>query len=114
MIRVHSDGTKWVHSGDVGYMTENGNLFIVDRIKRIIIRPDGFKIYPSMIEDVIMQDKNVKLCKVVGVRDYKFSQGKLPKAHITLEDYNINETEQIERLNVKEMEELLKKIDLFK
>lgn len=98
IIRVHSDGTKWVHSGDVGYMTENGNLFIVDRIKRIIIRPDGFKIYPSMIEDVIMQDKNVKLCKVVGVRDYKFSQGKLPKAHITLEDYNINETEQIERL----------------
>jgi long-chain acyl-CoA synthetase len=86
VVKVHSDGTKWVHSGDLGMITPNGNLYIIDRIKRLIIRHDGFKIFPTMIEDIIKQDPNVEHCKVVGVRDYDFSQGYQPYAHIILKN----------------------------
>ena len=37
----HKDGSDWVHSGDIGYMTEDGLLFIVDRMKRMIVRHEG-------------------------------------------------------------------------
>ena len=94
MIRIHSDGSKWVHSGDLGYMDRDGNLFIIDRIKRIIVRSDGFKVFPSMIEDVINGIENVKTSKVVGIRDLNYSHGKLPKAHVVLENENVDIEEQ--------------------
>ncbi len=95
ILRKHEDGNVWVHSGDIGYMDADGNLFIVDRLKRMIIRPDGFKIFPSLIEDVVVKHPLVKSCKAVGLRDLKFSQGKLPKAHVVLyeTDRNIKDIE---------------------
>ncbi len=86
ILKVHNDGKIWVHSGDLGYMTDEGKLFIIDRIKRMIIRHDGFKVFPNLIEDVIMTHPNVKTCKVVGMPDLEHSQGKLPKAYIVLKD----------------------------
>lgn len=86
ILKTHSDGKVWVHSGDLGYMDENGFLYIVDRIKRMIIRHDGFKIFPNMIEEVIMSHPAVHNCIVVGVKDVYHSQGNLPKAHIILKD----------------------------
>ncbi|MBR3646725.1 MAG: AMP-binding protein, partial [Lachnospiraceae bacterium] len=53
MIREHADGRRWIHTGDIGYMTEDGMLYIDGRIKRMIIRNDGFKVFPPIIEDVI-------------------------------------------------------------
>lgn len=86
ILKKHSDGKIWVHSGDLGYMTEDGFLFIVDRIKRMIIRHDGFKVFPNLIEDVVIKHPDVKECKVVGVSDVKHSQGKMPIAFIVLND----------------------------
>ena len=86
MLRVHSDGKVWVHSGDIGYINQNGSLFIVDRIKRMMIRYDGFKIFPSIIENVLSSHKAVDSCKVVAINDANHTQGKLPKAHIVLKD----------------------------
>lgn len=99
ILRTHEDGSVWIHSGDIGYMTENGNLFIVDRLKRMIIRYDGFKVFPSLIEKVIGSHYAVDSCKVVGVRDLEHSQGKLPKAHIVIkEEYKLNSTKIMEEL----------------
>ena len=84
IIRRHKDGLDWVHSGDIGYMTEDGMLFIVDRIKRMVVRHDGFKVFPSMIEKTISSHKTVVSCCVVGTPDKEHSQGKLPAAHIVL------------------------------
>ena len=53
ILRQHADGTVWVHSGDIGYINERGSLFVIDRLKRMIIRYDGFKVFPSIIENVI-------------------------------------------------------------
>lgn len=84
IIRKHADGLDWVHSGDIGYMTEDGLLFIVDRIKRMLVRHDGFKVFPSMIEKVIVEHRAVKACCVVGTPDSNHRQGVLPVAHLVL------------------------------
>lgn len=86
VIHRHADGSKWVHTGDVGYMTEDGLVYVVDRIKRIIVRTDGFKVYPSTIENVISKHESVTICAVVGVRDNGYSQGLLPQAFVVLKD----------------------------
>lgn len=86
ILKRHADGKMWIHTGDIGHITENGNLFIVDRIKRMMIRYDGFKVFPSIIENVIGSHDAVEACKVVAIADRNHSQGKLPKAHIVLKE----------------------------
>lgn len=76
--RTHKDGSIWIHSGDIGYMKENGSLFVVDRMKRMIIRYDGFKVFPFLIEKVVLTCEAVTSCCVVGVQDKNHSQGSLP------------------------------------
>lgn len=84
VMQKHDDGEIWIHSGDIGYVTEDGFVYIVDRIKRMIIREDGFKVYPSIIENVICECHDVLNCAVVGVRNEKYTQGMNPKAYITV------------------------------
>lgn len=108
IIRIHEDGRKWVHSGDIGYMDEDGNLFIVDRMKRMIIRHDGFKVFPSQIEKVIIKNRCVESCCVVGKSDETHSQGKLPVAYIVLVDNNEDKRtikEQLRDLCAEELSE---------
>lgn len=56
----------WFHSGDIGYIDENGNVFIVDRLKDMIIR-GGFNIYPRELEEVLMTHEAVAQVAVIGV-----------------------------------------------
>ncbi len=84
MVRTHDDGLRWIHTGDLGYMTEDGMLYIDGRIKRMIIRNDGFKVFPFLIEKTIKEHKAVDECMVVGIPDSNYAQGFLPKAHIIL------------------------------
>lgn len=86
ILKRHVDGKIWIHTGDIGYLTENGNIFVVDRLKRMMIRYDGFKVFPSLIEKTISSHKAVESCKVVAIADSDHRQGKLPKAHIVLKD----------------------------
>ena len=104
MIRVHADGRRWIHTGDIGYMDENGMLYIDGRIKRMIIRNDGFKVFPPVIEAVIKSHEAVDECMVVGIHDPNFSQGFLPKAHIILKPEYVDYQERIE----EEIRELCK------
>lgn len=86
ILKRHADGKIWVHTGDIGYITENGSIFVVDRLKRMMIRYDGFKVFPSLIEKVISSHYAVESCKVVSIADSDHRQGRLPKAHIVLKD----------------------------
>ncbi|WP_375486035.1 class I adenylate-forming enzyme family protein [uncultured Jatrophihabitans sp.] len=58
----------WFHTGDVGHVDADGYLFVVDRIKDIIIR-GGFNVYPRDVEEVLMQHPAVAVCAVVGRPD---------------------------------------------
>ena len=63
----------WLHTGDVGKLDEDGYLYIVDRIKDLIIR-GGFNVYPRDIEDVLLEHPDVQAAGVVGKPDEKYGE----------------------------------------
>ena len=85
ILRTHPDGRVWVHTGDIGYLDEDGFVYLDSRIKRLIIRHDGFKVFPSMIENVVSQHPAVHQCSVVGCTDKDHVQGRLPFVYLVLE-----------------------------
>ncbi len=97
ILKLHNDGRIWVHSGDLGYVNENGEFFFVDRKKRQLPDHTGFKTYPGKLEEVIVKHPAVKQCCVVGIRELGYSQGMVPKVHIVLNEGYENHLEDIER-----------------
>ena len=77
-LRLHDDGRYWVHSGDVGYMDEDGFVFILGRIKRMICRFDGHKVFPVTIESMVSEHTGVRNACVIGVNDRGHGQGQYP------------------------------------
>lgn len=63
----------WLHTGDLGYLDEDGYLFLVDRAKDMIIR-GGENIYSTEVEDVVYMMDGVSLCAVIGVPDKLFGE----------------------------------------
>ena len=87
VIKVHSDGLKWVHSGDLGYITEDGFVFISGRIKRFFIyieNSEQKKIFSLDIEKVLLTHPSVENCAVIPISDPEHSQ--VAKAYIQLKD----------------------------
>jgi len=80
-LRVHDDGRIWLHTGDLGYMDEDGFIYFKQRIKRMIIT-SGYNVYPSQIENIIDAHPAVQMSCVIGVKDpYKMQK---VKAFVTL------------------------------
>ena len=63
----------WFHTGDLGYVDEDGFFFIVDRKKDLIIR-GGYNVYPREVEDVLYTHPAVAEAAVVGVPDDRLGQ----------------------------------------
>lgn len=72
LFSVHPDGTRWLHTGDLGHMDEDGLLYITGRMKRMIMTViDGavYKIAPSQVEQVLNQHPSVKDSCVTAAKD---------------------------------------------
>ncbi len=81
----------WLKTGDLGYMDEDGYIYIVDRKKDLIISK-GINIYPREIEEILMNNPFIKAAAVIGKKDEK--NGEIPVAYIELEEgANVNENE---------------------
>ena len=58
----------WLRTGDIGFLDADGDLFVVDRAKEIVI-VSGFNVYPSEVEDVVHEVEDVRECAVIGIPD---------------------------------------------
>ncbi|BEQ16214.1 long-chain-fatty-acid--CoA ligase [Desulfoferula mesophila] len=63
----------WLRSGDVGYLDQDGYLFIVDRLKEMIIT-GGENVYPREVEEVIFQWRQIAECSVIGLPDPEYGE----------------------------------------
>jgi acyl-CoA synthetase (AMP-forming)/AMP-acid ligase II len=74
---VDNDG--WLHSGDIGYVDDDGYFFLVDRLKELI-KYKGFQVPPAELEAVLLSHPNVADAAVIPVPDEE--AGELPKAYV--------------------------------
>jgi long-chain acyl-CoA synthetase len=81
MVRVHKDGIRWLHSGDIAKVDEEGYFSIVDRKKDMII-VSGFNVYPTDVEQVLYRHPKIQQVAVVGIPDDK--TGEAVKAYVVL------------------------------
>jgi len=80
---VHVFRGGYLHTGDVGYLDDDGYLYVVDRIKDLILS-GGFNVYPRMVEEVIHMHPAVHEAAVCGVSDKH--RGEIVKAFVSLRD----------------------------
>jgi long-chain acyl-CoA synthetase len=71
----------WLRTGDIGYMDEDGYVFITDRLKDIIIS-NGYNVYPRVIEEALYSHSDVSEVIVIGIPDE--AKGETPKAFVAL------------------------------
>ena len=81
VLRPGPGGKRWVWTGDLGFVSEDGLVTVTGRIKRMISR-NGFKIFPVVIEDCILGSGLAEACAVVGGESPKGET--LPVAHVVL------------------------------
>ena len=81
VLRLHDDGKIWLHTGDLGYVSEEGLIYFAQRLKRMIVS-SGYNIYPTHLESIINSHEAVLTSTVIGI-DHPY-KGQVPKAFIVL------------------------------
>lgn len=92
ILKKHSDGKIWLHTGDLGHIDSDGFIFIDGRIKRIILTQLddlGHKVFPAQIENILSQNPNVESACVVA-QEHK-ERNFVPIAFIILKDKSTKE-----------------------
>lgn len=109
VMKKHTDGNTWIHTGDVGYINADGFLYFLGRMKRLIIRYDGQKVSPMNIENVVNKIDGIDNCCVVAGNDFLHGTGSVPIVYVSLKDgANNNDIEKAvlekckEKLTLKE------------
>jgi len=82
----------WLHSGDLGLLTETGDLFVVDRKKDMILSGDE-NIYPAEVEEVLHSHPSILEAAVIGVPDEKW--GEAVKAIVVLKTGTTADEEEL-------------------
>ena len=101
VLKKHSDGNIWLHTGDIGFVSSDGYIYITERIKDLIFR-NGFKISPKKINNIILNKFNnyIDISLVLGITDKE--ERNVPVAFIKLKESNENE------IILKEIETFIK------
>jgi len=75
------EGSTYFYSGDIGKLDQDGYLYIVDRIKDMLI-VGGYKVFSREVEDKLYSHSDIEFCAIVGVLDPKRSGSEIVKAII--------------------------------
>ncbi|XP_057785020.1 4-coumarate--CoA ligase-like 1 [Salvia miltiorrhiza] len=78
-ITIDKDG--WLHTGDIGYIDDDGDVFLVDRIKELI-KYKGFQVAPAELEAILLSHPSVEDAAVVGLPDEE--AGEIPAACVVI------------------------------
>ncbi|KAL0450480.1 UNVERIFIED_CONTAM: 4-coumarate--CoA ligase-like 1 [Sesamum latifolium] len=78
-LTIDKDG--WLHTGDIGYIDDDGDVFIVDRIKELI-KYKGFQVAPAELEAILLSHPSVEDAAVVGIPDNE--AGEIPAACVVM------------------------------
>lgn len=109
IIKIHPDGEKWLHTGDLGHINKDGMLFVSGRIKRILITRDangqGTKMFPDRIEKILYMHPSVEHCCVVGVPDEE--RVNYPKAFVVIKNKTPSIREELMDLCNKNLPEYM-------
>lgn len=91
------EGNIWGCTGDIGYVDEDGFLYVLGRATDYYISKNGNKIYCFDIKNTILENENIAQCEVVGLSKDDFQ---IPVAHIVLEEKRtLSETEIISEIH---------------
>lgn len=96
-LRRHEDNKIWLHTGDLGYVAKDGQIYYTSRLKRMIIS-NGYNIYPIELEEIIRKCPLVEDCIVVAI-PHKI-KNQTPKAVIILKpgiEANLNVRTEIKK-----------------
>lgn len=119
---IDKDG--YFHSGDIGYINEDGYIFITGRSKNVIVTQNGKNIYPEEIEILLNKVDEIKECMVYGKKPEKDSKKEEKELIITArvipdyekikELYGEKTKEEIYDIIWKKIKEENKKLEAFK
>jgi long-chain acyl-CoA synthetase len=113
MIQTHNDGKQWVHTGDIGEIDEEGNLYVKGRIKRMIVKYDGTKCFPIEIESILTNHPNIKQCVVVGISDKTHPQSQIPVAFVIPRKHGLFNKHSFSRYCTQNLPTYLVPVDIF-
>lgn len=86
VIKKHKDGSLWLHTGDLGYVTEDGFVYVLGRITRTIFLQTAEKVYPDKLGEKLMLVEGVKEISVIQIPDVKHEGYFVPACCIVKED----------------------------
>lgn len=88
------DGEGWIHTGDIGHYDDDGDFYIVDRLKELI-KYKGFQVPPAELEALLLTNPKVADAAVIPIPDEE--AGEIPKAFVVLKpDQEATDTELME------------------
>lgn len=86
----------WLHTGDIGYLDEDGFLFVLDRRKDLILS-GGENVYPAEIEAAILEHQDIEDAGVTGVQDERW--GEVPAAFVVRKKPKLTDKELLDYLS---------------
>lgn len=101
-LEIDSHGRRWIRTGDLFSMNENGELFFQERMKAMFVRPDGHNNHPNTMNGLILKHPAVQEACTVGVPSPYHTHGKYPKSVIVLKDEYKGKERQVQ----KELEDM--------